>query len=203
MGEQTRSAAEVVEPRPGGVSGLVRRVRRILQVSQRGLAERLGVSQSVVARWETGRTSPVADELVIMLRMAGLRMLVTLAADEPVDVGARAHAAGPPAVVEPMRADGARDRGGRRFPAHSDIYATEWWGGPLGSTHVSHLVTRRRSQEREDPDIRYRLGWRREVHRSVFGTPADHPSRAELVAGLHRIDAERHRHLGGWWARAG
>ena len=45
-------------PLDGGIPGLVRRVRRILDVSQRGLAALLGVSQSVVARWETGRTSP-------------------------------------------------------------------------------------------------------------------------------------------------
>ncbi|WP_191280514.1 helix-turn-helix domain-containing protein, partial [Nocardioides flavus (ex Wang et al. 2016)] len=45
-------------PFAGQVPGLVRRVRRILDVSQRGLAALLGVSQSVVARWETGRTSP-------------------------------------------------------------------------------------------------------------------------------------------------
>ena len=45
-------------PFDGGIPGLVRRIRRILDVSQRGLAALLGVSQSVVARWETGRTSP-------------------------------------------------------------------------------------------------------------------------------------------------
>ena len=39
-------------PFAGQVPGLVRRVRRILDVSQRGLAALLGVSQSVVARWD-------------------------------------------------------------------------------------------------------------------------------------------------------
>jgi hypothetical protein len=48
-------------PFDGGTPGMVRRIRRILDVSQRGLAAILEVSQSVVARWETGRTSPRAS----------------------------------------------------------------------------------------------------------------------------------------------
>ena len=47
-------------PFDGGLPGMIRRIRRILDVSQRGLAALLKVSQSVVARWETGRTSPRA-----------------------------------------------------------------------------------------------------------------------------------------------
>ncbi|MCY4726135.1 helix-turn-helix transcriptional regulator [Nocardioides sp. STR2] len=58
-------------PFDGGVGGLVRRVRRILDVSQRGLAELLGVSQSAVARWETERTSPRVSVLQQMLRLRG------------------------------------------------------------------------------------------------------------------------------------
>ena len=70
-------SAEEVEwyamgPFDGGIPGTVRRVRRILDVSQRGLAAIIGVSQSVVARWETGRTSPRASVLQQLLRLAGL-----------------------------------------------------------------------------------------------------------------------------------
>ena len=61
-------------PFDGGMPGMVRRVRRILDVSQRGLAAMLDVSQSVVARWETGRTSPRMSVMERMLRMARLRM---------------------------------------------------------------------------------------------------------------------------------
>jgi aspartate carbamoyltransferase catalytic subunit len=57
-------------PFAGEIPGLIRRIRRILDVSQRGLAALLGVSQSVVARWETGRTSPRASVLHRLLDMA-------------------------------------------------------------------------------------------------------------------------------------
>ena len=59
-------------PFDGGVPGLVRRVRRILDVSQRGLAVLIGVSQSVVARWETGRTSPRMSAMERLYALAGL-----------------------------------------------------------------------------------------------------------------------------------
>ena len=55
-------------PFDGGIPGMVRRVRRILDVSQRGLAALLDVSQSVVARWETGRTSPRMSVVERLLR---------------------------------------------------------------------------------------------------------------------------------------
>ena len=60
-------------PFDGGIPGMVRRIRRILDVSQRGLAALLDVSQSVVARWETGRTSPRMSVVERLLRMARLR----------------------------------------------------------------------------------------------------------------------------------
>ena len=100
-------------PFDGGVAGLVRRVRRILDVSQRGLAELLEVSQSVVARWETERTSPRASVLQQMLRLAGIA--VALHDEESGE------------DIEPMRADGARQRNGNRFPAHVDLRVTGWW----------------------------------------------------------------------------
>ena len=59
-------------PFDGGLPGLVRRIRRILDVSQRGLAALIGVSQSVVARWETGRTSPRVSAVQQLMRIAGL-----------------------------------------------------------------------------------------------------------------------------------
>ena len=85
-------------PFDGGIPGLVRRIRRILDVSQRGLAAVLEVSQSVVARWETGRTSPRASVLLHLLRLAGLQV--------------KLHNTETGEEVEPMRDDGARDRPG-------------------------------------------------------------------------------------------
>ncbi len=99
-------------PFDGGIPGTVRRIRRILDVSQRGLAAILEVSQSVVARWETGRTSPRASVVERLLRLA--RLQVTVRDEDGREVG-------------PMRADGARTHGGSRFPAHVDLCATGWW----------------------------------------------------------------------------
>ena len=167
-------------PFAGQVPGLIRRVRRILDVSQRGLAALLGVSQSVVARWETGRTSPRVRVLQRLLALAGL--------------SAEVHDTETGEQVEPMRADGARTRAGSRFPAHVDLRATGWWvPRELRSmTSVEWWGWRRRSRESLDPAISYHLGrdrkWR---DRTVHGTPVDHPARHQLVAEVVHLDERR------------
>lgn len=175
-------------PFEGGVPGLVRRVRRILDVSQRGLAALIGVSQSAVARWETGRTSPRACVLQDLLRRAGLRSTVS-----EIDSGE---------LVEPMRDDGARDRGGRRYPAHVDLQVTGWYV-PRGLDCTAEAgLWRRRSRARKDPRVRYctssYLRWR---ERRVLGTPVDHPAAFQLVAEAEHLDEVRRAALGahaGW-----
>lgn len=89
------------------VPGLIRRVRRTCDLSQADLAARLGVCQSTVARWETGGTEPSLSMFQRLIALAGY----TIEIWDP--------AAGEP--VPPMRADGARDRRGRRYPAHLDV----------------------------------------------------------------------------------
>ena len=51
------------------VSTLVKELRRRLQLSQEGLAERMGTSFSTVNRWENGRShpSPMALKLIEFL----------------------------------------------------------------------------------------------------------------------------------------
>ena len=167
-------------PFGGGVPGLVRRIRRILDVSQRGLAKILGVSQSVVARWETGRTSPRVAVLERMLRLA--RVEVTLR-DE--DTGKQ---------VRPMRADGARKHGGSRFPAHTDLRATGWWvpRALRRMTSVEYFVQRDRSREARDPYISYRTSPRaKRVERAIYGTPDDHPAVHQLAAEAEHLDELR------------
>lgn len=167
-------------PFDGGLPGLVRRVRRILDVSQRALAEILGVSQSVVARWETGRTSPRADVLHRMLRLAGVRVELR---DEETgeDVG-------------PMRADGARKHGGSRFPAHTDLRVTGWWvpRALREMTSVEYFTCRDRSRKERDPAIHYRTSPRlKRWERELLGVPDDHPALHQLAAEAEHLDDVR------------
>jgi transcriptional regulator with XRE-family HTH domain len=150
-------------PFDGGIPGMVRRVRRILGVSQRGLAALLDVSQSVVARWETGRTSPRSSVLADLLRRAKLQ--VTVADDDGQEVG-------------PMRDDGARQMNGSRFPAHVDLLVRGWWiPGDVEMSMVEWAHWRRRSRAERNPYVGYRRSlWRRRIDRYLWGTPDDHPS---------------------------
>ena len=170
-------------PFEGGVPGLVRRIRRILDVSQRGLAALIDVSQSVVARWETGRTSPRVSVVLQLFRLAGLR-----AAVHDVESGE---------VVEPMRDDGARDRADRRYPAHVDLRVTGWYV-PRGLECTAEPARwRQRSRELEEPYVRHHTSaYLRRLQRRVFGTPVDHPSARQLVAEAVHLDEVRAAPLG-------
>ncbi|RYB93272.1 XRE family transcriptional regulator [Nocardioides oleivorans] len=168
-------------PFDGEVPGLVRRIRRILDVSQRGLAALIGVSQSVVARWETGRTSPRAAVLLRLLRMA--------------EVGVELHDVPSGEEVEPMRDDGARDLGGRRFPAHVDLKVTGWWTPKDSLSDGSWPRWTKVSRSRETVRVRYHLkAWKR-IFRDVHGTPVDHPSDQQHVAEAHHMDEAREERL--------
>lgn len=166
-------------PLDGGIPGLVRRVRRILDVSQRGLAALIDVSQSAVARWETGRTSPRADVLHRLFRLAGLRATV--------------HDRTTGEEVGPMRNDGARTHGGSRYPAHTDLRATGWWvPSGLMSTMAAFHRWWDRSRARRDPMIRFRTCRHlRALERQMFGTPDDHPALHQLAAEAEHLDERR------------
>lgn len=174
-------------PFDGEVPGLVRRVRRILDVSQRGLAALLEVSQSVVARWETGRTSPRVSVLQQMLRLAGLHVSV--------------HDGETGEEVAPMRDDGARDRGGRRCPAHVDLTVTGWWYPRGAESTAAFLMWRQRSKERRDPAIHFHTSpILRRLHRLLSGTPDDHPSIIQLTAEAVHLDEVREERRERIWA---
>jgi transcriptional regulator with XRE-family HTH domain len=76
--------------------GMLRRIRRTADVSQRELAAMLGVAQSTVGRWEAGETSPDLETAARLAGIAGLRLAL-------VDVDDR--------VVAPMAEDAVRDGG--------------------------------------------------------------------------------------------
>ena len=165
----------------------MRRIRRILDVSQRGLAAILDVSQSVVARWETGRTSPRASVIVELLGLAKLH--VTIHDDETGE------------KVEPMRDDGGRDRGGRRYPGarRSDgagLVVSPWRG-------VDDAIFRwqDRSRARRSPRVRFRTSpGVRLIERMTWGTPVDHPSDRQLVAEAQHQDEVREERREQIWA---
>lgn len=173
-------------PFDGKVPGLVRRVRRILDVSQRGLAALLDVSQSVVARWETGRTSPRVSSLVELLRLAQLRLSVRDETGED---------------VVSMRDDGARDRGGRRYPAHVDLTVRGWWY-PRGVEATADIFRwQDRSRARRAPRVKFRTSpGVRSIERLIWGTPVDHPSDRQLVAEAQHQDEVREARCAQVWA---
>lgn len=166
-------------PFDGGLPGMIRRVRRILDVSQRGLAALLKVSQSVVARWETGRTSPRWCMVEQLLRMARLR--ATVRDEQGEEVG-------------PMRADGARTHAGSRYPAHVDLRATGWWVPRRlrSMTSVEAFAWRDRSRRIGDPAIRYNASpfWKA-VERELYGIPDDHPAVHQLAAEVRYLEERR------------
>lgn len=104
------------------IAGLIRRVRRIADLSQRELARRLQVSSSTVGRAENGTLVPTLALFQRMLAVADLRLVV---------IDEEGH------IVQPMRdIDDIRDGGGRLYPAHLDTILDprpdEWWGTKYG-----------------------------------------------------------------------
>ena len=148
------------------VGGLIRRVRRLVKCSQRELACELGVSQSAVAKWETGRTSPSARMLARVLGLAELGLAAVRADGER---------------VAPMRVVAARDAADRRYPAHAFVWAQGWWApeGAGSTAWYSQILCR--SEELELPRVRFSRWW-------PFSRPptlaevGDHPTWPELVA---------------------
>lgn len=66
------------------VGGLLRRLRRELDLNQRELAGRLSVSPAQVARWESGTRTPRVDELSASLELAGMALVAVDRDGQPV-----------------------------------------------------------------------------------------------------------------------
>lgn len=139
-------------------AGVVRRARRVADISQRELADRCGLSKTMVGRVEAG--APVATHVLArILALAGLRLQVVDLAGRP---------------VEPMRPDAVRDRAHRLLPAHLDPRpVTFWW---------NRDPYRQRVYERGRPNA---LHSRRSggpcPDRRESGLVDDHPTPAELA----------------------
>jgi transcriptional regulator with XRE-family HTH domain len=104
------------------IAGLVRRARRIADMSQRQMARFAKVAPGTVGKVETGALVPSVDVLARLLGAAGLYLIV---------VDQDGH------VVEPMEdRDDIRDGAERRYPAHLDVILDpnpgEWWADKYG-----------------------------------------------------------------------
>ncbi|MEO6999543.1 MAG: helix-turn-helix domain-containing protein [Terracoccus sp.] len=151
------------------VSRYVVRAGRRADVSQRELAQLIGVSQSTICRIGAGEAQVDASTFVRILAIAGLCLTV-------------ADASG--AVVAPVSSDTVRDNAGRRFPAHLDV-------GPHDVLTQERLHSPR--YDRQQPKASYHLRRRRDSIRSLspdakrealaVGRPdatTDHPTTAGL-----------------------
>jgi transcriptional regulator with XRE-family HTH domain len=87
------------------LSGALRRIRRIADMSQRDLAAAAAINPSTLAHAEAGTRDLPVQSLARAGALVGLRLALLDENGAPVDG---------------MTPDGVRDRLGRRFPAHLD-----------------------------------------------------------------------------------
>jgi transcriptional regulator with XRE-family HTH domain len=118
----TRTAATSSDPDAPVFSGIVRRARRIADLSQRELAKAAGVAPSTIGKIEAATMLPSFALLRRILRVAGLWLVV---------VDEAGH------VVQPMEDwQDVRDAAGRRYPSHLDTILEplpgEWWADKYG-----------------------------------------------------------------------
>jgi transcriptional regulator with XRE-family HTH domain len=87
---------------------IIREARLRAGLTQHALARRLGTSQSVVARWETGRRAPTMETVVRAVRSSGLDLIVSLVPgdDDHQRLIADALARTPAERIEHLRALG-------------------------------------------------------------------------------------------------
>ncbi|WP_431935995.1 helix-turn-helix domain-containing protein [Micromonospora sp. RP3T] len=180
------------------LGGLLRRLRRRADLSQRELAERAGLPQSTVARIESGRgTDPRYRTVERLVRAAGGRIGVEFEPgyDDP--------------EAKPPPDDGMRDRAGRRYPAHLDVWEVHeprdwpgaWWAEwyslppglwPLPLPPASYRLNRNYRDERRDRErVRRSVTVRRFTDPSVPSTAwrfvAELPT-GELIGELRAHD---------------
>jgi transcriptional regulator with XRE-family HTH domain len=152
--------------------GALRRIRRIADLSQRGLAAAADLSSSVVAHAEAGTRDVHVGALVRAAATAGLRLALVDA--DGVEVAGMADAA-------------VRDLGRRRFPAHLDVLRSD-----ARESRYEHRFDRPRPWYTYDRD---RPG--RDAIRRRDGTPDDHrlpqPDDSPAVRRAQRDAAARQR----------
>lgn len=73
---------------------LIREARRRAGLTQAQLAERAGTTQSGIARWEAGRTSPSLDDVRRLVRLCGFDLELALVPADDSDQAQAARLAG-------------------------------------------------------------------------------------------------------------
>jgi transcriptional regulator with XRE-family HTH domain len=177
--EDKATAMERDQPRigPYPVPGLMRRARRIADLSQRELARAAKVAQSTVARIESGDRVPSLDMMQRLMAAAGLCLVV-------VDASGR--------VIQPMReCEETRDGGNRRYPSHLDTIldprSGEWWGDSYGLARPPETFYR----DRRERDYRRALSqWEVRAKQNRGVPPPRHP---DYYINLARQVAEASR----------
>ncbi|MEV4658073.1 helix-turn-helix transcriptional regulator [Micromonospora sp. NPDC049301] len=145
------------------IAGLVRRARRIVRLSQHGMARFAKVSPSTVGRVEAGSLTPSLAVLERLLGAAGLYLTV-------VDQNGR--------VIQPMAdREDVHDGAGRRYPSHLDTILDpepgEWWGDIYGLARPPETY-HRSSADREARRRRSQWEVRVAKHRHLPPPPIVH-----------------------------
>jgi transcriptional regulator with XRE-family HTH domain len=60
------------------VGALINEARQLAGITQTELASRMGTHQSVVARWETGKTQPTLETVIRAVEAAGLELTLNI-----------------------------------------------------------------------------------------------------------------------------
>jgi HTH-type transcriptional regulator/antitoxin HipB len=150
------------------LAGYLVRSRRRARLSQREMAERLGLAHSTWASYERGSRRVPERVLWAALSSAGLRLAVV------DDTGQE---------VLPFPADAVRDNAGRRLPAHLEVQPPD---------KLPREALRSPRYDRQPPRAWYHLRDSPEVDTDVLGEN-DHPTALELALRLRRL-----RTAGAW-----
>jgi HTH-type transcriptional regulator/antitoxin HipB len=147
--------------------GVLRRVRRIADLSQRELAAAVGISPSAVGSAESGARDLPLSVVARIAGVAGFRL--SLVDDDGREIAGMAE-------------NTVRDAAGRRFPAHLDTRYSEdgWWHGPHRYHRTQPWYTFDRRRDLRDRD------------RDRVGTPDDHQLPQPGDSPEQRAE-ERHR----------
>ncbi|WP_147062273.1 helix-turn-helix domain-containing protein [Terrabacter aerolatus] len=131
------------------------RARRLADLSQRELADEIGVARATIGRLESGAAKVDTTTLSVILARAGLRLAVLDHAG--LEVG-------------PIPVDVLRDRADRRFPGHLDVRPPH--DAPSDRVHPRRGTPEARGWFEQRPS--------RADRRDRGGVPVDHPT----VSGL-------------------